>query len=52
MPEPSRMAGVTAIRRGSCSAISQSHWPKICEYVGRAPTVFFSPSAGLNLPGP
>ena len=31
MPEPSRIAGVIATRRGSCAAMSQSQSPNTCE---------------------
>ena len=50
MPEPSRMAGVTAINLGSCAAISHNQSPKIAEKVGAEGFAFGNAlSAGLNL---
>ena len=50
MPEPSRMAGVTAINFGSCAAISHNQSPKTAEKVGLLGAALGSAwSFGLNL---
>ena len=52
-PEPSRIAGVMPMIFGSRSAMSHSHWPKICEYDGpELASLNILPLAGSNGPGP
>ena len=47
------MAGVMPTRRGSCAAMSHSHWPNTWVKVGLGGAGGLDrPTAGSNLPGP